>query len=237
MNVKELLGPRSPSILAGLGVVGFITAVVMVAKAAPRASEIIEELEEDEECTFIEKGTAVAPLYAPAVAMMMISTAAIVASSHIHSTRYASVLALYSVSERTLSRWQDAVIEEVGEKKKERIRRRTTEPREDIPQSLVVDGNRMLFFDVFTGRYFRADSLEAVRRVVNESNDFMLGEDFISLNEYYQNLGMPATGFGDDVGWTASDGLIELYYDSHIKDDIPCVSMHFVKSPSVYNAH
>ena len=234
MNIQSLLKSRSPSILAGLGIVGFITATIMAAKVAPRASKVIEE---EEERTFMEKSVAVAPLYAPAVGMMMISTAAIVASNHINSARYASVLALYAVSERTLTRWQEAVIDEVGPKKKELIRKRTTEPHEEIPQSLVVDGNRMLFFDVFTGRYFRADSLEAVRRVVNESNEFMIAEDFISLNEYYMSLGMPTTGFGEDVGWTASDGLIDIHYDSHIKDDTPCVSMQFVNSPTVYNAH
>ena len=239
MNLKTLIGPRTPSILAVLGVVGFITATVMVAKVAP---QVKYDLDVEEGYSgplpLRDKIKIVAPKYAPAVAMMMISTAAIVASSHIHSARYASVLALYAVSERTLSRWQDAILEEVGPKKKELIRQRTTEPRGDIPQHITADGDRMLFFDDFTGRYFRADSLESVRRVVNEANDFMLGEDYITFNEYSERLGMPRSGVGEDLYWIASDGLIKVLYDSHIKDDsYPCVSMQFETAPKPYNAH
>ena len=227
----NILKEQYPNILSALGVTGFITSVVMAAKAAPMAKDILDEA--DEETTLLEKAKAVAPVYAPTAGMILISTACIVASNRAHRHRYASLLALYSIGEKSLQKWQSSVLEEVGPKKYEKVRERVVSPDENpVPTAVLLDEDRVLFFDTFTGRYFRLNSVETVRRIVNNLNDQLLSGDWISLNEFYYELGLERVDFGDDVGWAAYQGTIQVDFDSFIKDDRPCISLSFVVKPN-----
>ena len=227
----NILKDQYPNILSALGVTGFITSVIMAAKAAPTAKDILDEA--DEETPLIEKVKAVAPVYAPTAGMILISTACIVASNRAHRHRYASLLALYSIGEKTLQKWQSSVLEEVGPKEYEKVRERVVSPDENpVPTAVLLDEDRVLFFDKFSGRYFRLNSVETVRRVVNDLNDQLLSGDWISLNEFYFELGLERVEFGDDWGWAAYQGAIQVDFDSFIKEDRPCVSISFIVKPN-----
>lgn len=232
MKLKNTLTRQSPAILAALGCLGFITSVVMSAKATPKAMKILEAQPEDS--TTMEKVKAIAPIYAPTIGMMLLSTACAVSSNRIHRYRYTSLLALYSIGEKSLQRWQNAVLDEVGEKKYENVRERIISPEDPIPTVVMMDEERVLFFDTYSGRYFRSDSVETVRKIVNDLNDLLFGEDFVSLNEFYFEIGLPNVEFGDEAGWNIADGSIKVTYDAFIKNDKPCISVSFVLSPKKY---
>lgn len=232
MKVKQTLHNNSPTILAGLGIAGFITAIIMTAKAAPQAKARLDHAPPD--VSLKEKVMLVGPIYAPTVGMAMMSTACIVGSNRIHRYRYASVLALYSIGQKSLQRWQDAVVEEVGEKKFSKVRERVAEPRGDAPLSILPDDERTLFFDVFTGRYFRADSIETVRKILNDLNDTMFQEDFVPLNDFYYGVGLDDTEFGNEFGWSIAYGAITAEFDAYLRNDRPIVSVTFQIKPRKY---
>lgn len=229
MRLKEEVRKHSPFIFATLGVAGFITATVMSARATPKAVKILEDYPDD--APKIEKARALAPVYAPTAGMILLSTACIVFSNRIHTYRYASLLALYSVGERTLQRWQDAVVEEVGKGKFEKVRQRTTEPRDDIPGSMVVEEGEVVLYDNYTGRFFKADSVETIRRKANDLTDRMFSGDWISLNDWYYEIGLPNTEFGDEIGWDAAGGPINMTFDAFLKNDRPVISVSFNVKP------
>lgn len=231
MKVKQTLTNNSPTILAALGVTGFLGAILMTAKAAPKAVKVLEK---HNDSTTIEKVKAVAPIYAPTAGMILVSTACIVGSNRIHGYRYASLLALYSIGQQTLDRWQDAVLDEVGKKKYEKVRERVVEPEGEPPISIMVDEERVLFYDVFTGRYFRGDSIEIVRKVANDMTDRMFGEDYVSLNDYYYGVGLDRVEFGDDWGWNIADGAMTVEFDAFIRNERPVVSVTFNLQPKKY---
>lgn len=232
MNVKQTLSNNSPTILASLGIAGFITAIVMTAKVAPKAERLLKDIPEDE--PFIEKAKALAPYYAPTAGMVLISTACIVGSNRIHRYRYASLLALYSIGERSLQRWQDSILDEVGEKKFTKIKDRVKEPMGEPPASIVVDDERVLFYDIFSGRYFRGDSIEVIRKVVNDLNDQMYTEDFASVNDFYYGVGLDRMEFGSDWGWNIADGPVTVEFDAFIRNERPVVSISFTTKPKEY---
>lgn len=232
MKIVNTIQKQSPAILAGLGVAGFITSVIMSAKATPKAMDILEEMPENS--TAKEKAEALVPVYAPTAAMVLISTACIVGSNRIHNYRYASLLALYSIGQKSLARWQDAVLDEVGRKKYEDVRERVLKPDGPVPESILIDDERVLFYDVYSGRYFRSDSVETVRKVVNDLNDILYRDDWVSLNEFYYEIGLPPTEFGGNVGWLVEDGSIKIDLDAYLKDDRPCVSVSFQLKPKEY---
>ncbi len=232
MKLKNTLTRQSPTILAALGCIGFITSVVMSARATPKAMRAMEPRSKS---TRMEKVKAIAPIYAPTVGMMLLSTACIVGSSRIHRYRYASLLALYSIGEKSLQRWQQSVLDEVGQKKYENVRERVVSPEDPVPTAILMDEERVLFYDVYSGRYFQTDSVETVRKTVNDLNDLLFQEDFVSLNEFYFEIGLPRVEFGDEAGWNIADGSIQVTYDAFIaQNDKPCISVSFVLSPKKY---
>lgn len=232
MNISSMLEKNSPLILAGLGVLGFVSATIMSAKATPAATQTLDDL--GEEATQLEKVRAVAHIYAPTVGMLLLSTGCIVASNRIYKQRYVTLLALYSIGEKTLHRWQNAVVEEVGAKRAEKVREHYVAPTGTVPSNLILNENQVLFFDVYTGRYFKMDSVETVRRVINDLNEQLMADDFVAVNDLYFMLNLPPTQIGDNMGWRADDGIIKIVLDSFIKDDTPCVSISFEATPKGY---
>ena len=108
------------------------------------------------------------------------------------------------------------------------------EPRGEPPVSILPDDERTLFFDVFTGRYFRADSIEIVRKVLNDLNETMFQEDFVPLNDFYYGVGLEDTEFGNEIGWSIAYGSITAEFDAYLRNDRPIVSVTFQIKPRGY---
>ena len=232
MNIRSEVEKNSPLILATFGVIGFVTATVMSAKVTPMATQVLKKLPRD--ATHVEKARILAPIYAPTAGMLLISTACIVASSRLYKQRYLSLLALYSIGEQTLKKWQESIIEEVGPKKAEKVRERVVAPVGPIPKHLGISDNVTLFYDDWSGRYFEVRSIEVIRQIVNDLNETLLIEDFVVLNDFYYLLELPPVQIGDSVGWAVMNGNIEIVYDSKIHDDRPCISISFRVDPKEY---
>lgn len=230
----NILSRKSPSILAAIGVAGFVSAVVMSARASKEAYSILEKQPAD--ATPLEKFRALAPTYAPTAALVLISTGCIVGSNRIQGYRYGSLLALYSLSERGLQRWQRAVMNEVSKNKYEKIEDRAYQPESAPPEpnNLVNPERRVLFFDSYTGRYFYMDSVETVRKIINDLNEMLYSEDFVELNALYYKLNIPAVDFGNDAGWHIDGGNIQIDLTPFLYEDRPGVRLSFKVAPKPY---
>lgn len=232
MDVKKFIYSETPAILTFSGIAGFIAATIMAAKAAPEANHILKE---KKEASKKEKIVAVAPVYAPTVGMILLSTGCILASSRIMRLRYGALMALYSVSQNNIGKLQDAILSEVGKKKAEAIRLKTVEPDEPPTDIFVPDGH-VLIQETYTGRWFTARSVEDVRQAVNTVNELAIGEGWASLNELYFELGLSNSDYGNEVGWSAEE-ILKVRYDAFLKDNRPVVSMSFEVWPRNYTDH
>jgi hypothetical protein len=242
MSLKEELRNHSPTILAGLGIGGFITAIIMSAKATPKAEDALDALNwkhNHPKSEFVdpplkEKIKALVPVYAPTVGMAILSTGCIVGSNRMHRYRYASVLALYTIGERSLDRWQQATLETVGEKKYETIQERAGEPEKDPPSSMFMDDERTMFYDVFSGRYFRADSIESIRQIINDINKEMYEADFAPINDFYHRVGLPAMEYGEEWGWNIAYGSVYADFVPFLRNNRPVIRVEFKVKPRHY---
>lgn len=241
MSLKHLLMEKSPAILLGAGIAGFISSIVLTAKVAPKAKKKLDELEED--APIIEKAKTVLPDYIPVIGSAMVSAGLLMMSAKIVSYRYATLGMLYSISENQLYRLQKAVKEEVGEKKAEKIRLKSLTPEIEVPEDIIEkEDGTTLFFDNFTGRYFRRRSVEAVRKAVNDTNELAINNGFASVNDFYYALGLPAIERGDDMGWEpervdSDDGLLNIRLDTALQYDTPVVIISFKVWPKYWSAY
>lgn len=243
-NVKMTLSKHSPEILTGLGIAGMIMTTVMAVKATPKALDLIAEAENEkydsgnrEDLTKTEIIKAAWKPYIPAAITGAASVACLIGASSVNTKRNAALMTAYNLSATALSEYREKTLEAVGEKKEQMIRNKVAEDRinkEPVnPSAIIVSGNGSTrCFDTITKRRFISD-IETIKRIVNELNRRMInGEDYISLNEFYGELGLDDVSIGDELGWNVSRGLIDVNFSAHLDTDgTPCVVMDYAVVP------
>ncbi len=226
MNPKHILKivsgaivKKSPEIFIGLAVAGMGASVVLAVKETPKVLKLIEEKKKDLGVDTLTKKETVKVAwknYIPAAISFVVSTGLMITSNHIQNHRNAMLTAACSASESALLNYINKTKEVVGEEKEKEIR---SESRKDISRERSVNdynvfnanGGDELCMDIETGRYFRSDR-ESIRAAVNQVNSIMNATGSVSLNTYYDFLGMERTIRGDDKGWWAEGADISRYF-------------------------
>ena len=250
---------RSPEILITMGVAGLVSAGIMGVRATPRALMIIEEEKErinkelfeeventDEMYCPIDKLRPIDTLrltwkcYIPAVTMGVVSIACIVGGSSINMRRNAALATAYTLSEATFREYRDKVVETVGEKKEKTVREKVSQERIDRDpidnkEIIITEKGNTVCYDVLSGRYFKSD-MDQLNKAVNEVNRRMISQNYISLNEFYYEIGLSGTKLGNEMGWRLDNGMIELDFSAQLASDgNPCLVVDYTNTMPQYD--
>ena len=233
-TIKNALEREAPLLLSIGGVTGFVSAAFMAAKAAPKAAQVIEEAEwESQEGTrerTFEKIKLLFPYYAPTVAMMLISGAMVLSANNINRRRYMALTELYFVGQDYLRKWQDKTLDIAGKKKFGEIQNKTNEAEPDNhPSTVLITGEDVLCFDVYSKRFFKIPSVEDLRSAINALNETMYSEGFVNVNDWYAEIGLEQTENGNEYGWSMENGKITATLGSALHETTkrPYVTIRF----------
>lgn len=238
-NLKYATSKHTPEILIGVGIVGMATTTVLAVKATPKALQLIEakkQKESKDELTAIETVKTAWKPYIPAVITGTMSIACLVGASSVSARRNAALYSAYKLSETALSEYKQKVVEEIGEKKEQIIEDKIAQDKvekDPVTKSevIITEKGNTLCYDTISGRYFKSD-IERIKRTVNELNRRMINEMYVSLSEFYIELGLETTRLSDDLGWNLDDGLIDVDFSSQIADDgTPCIVVDYRIAP------
>lgn len=241
-NTKCFLGKHSPEILTGIGIAGMVSSTVLAVKATPKALVLLEEARTNEDGTLGDKLTIVETVkvawkpYVPAIAVGMASISCIIGASRVNYKRNAALSTAYALSERTLINYRDKVVETLGEKKEKEVRDKISQDNIDkkpisSSQVIITPKGNTLFMDSITGRYFRSD-LDSIKKAVIELNMEISHQNYISLNEFYTNIGLDRISNGDNLGWNIDSGYVEIDYSTCLADnDEPCIVIDYITQP------
>ena len=240
------LKKHSPEILVVGGVVGLVTSGVMACKATTKLSAIlddskeqielfdkvaanpemvkeeytVEDAEKDKKIVRVQTAVKVAKLYAPSIAVGVVSIGAIFASNNIMRKRNVALGAAYATVDRAFKDYRNRVVDRFGEEldKELRYNLKTKEVKETIedengkkktvkrnikymdspmPSEFAViydDGCAGWTKDPEDNKFF----LIQQQRYANER---LKRRGYLSLNEVYELLGFPSTKAGQVVGW------------------------------------
>ena len=107
-------------------------------------------------------------------------------------------------------------------------------PEELIILIFIMDKGNTLCYDVVSGRYFES-SIDTIKRAVNNVNYNLTHGvmEYISLNEFYDEIGLPHTSIGDELGWNIGfDGQLDVeLYTKFSDDERPCVALDYRVAP------
>lgn len=241
-NLKAMIHRRTPEILLGTGIAGMVTTVIFAVRATPKALILIEaaknEKPDDEDLTVMETVKATWKCYIPTIMIGTSSIICLIGSYSANTRRNAALAAAYTISENALKEYQAKVIETIGEKKEQTIQDAVNKDRieknpPNTKEVIITSYGDTLCYDHWSGRYFKSD-VEKIRKAANIVSRRMLDEMYISLNDFYSEIGLTETPIGDELGWNVNrDGLVEVKFSATLSDgDIPCIVLNYVNAPT-----
>lgn len=238
----------SPEILVVSGIVGVVASAVMACKATTKVSTILEDtkdsVEKIHECennkelvesgeythedakkdltiTYVQTGVKLVKLYAPSIALGVLSITSILASNNILRKRNVALAAAYATVDKSFKEYRNRVIERFGEtvdrelkynikaKKIEEVVKDEETGKEKKVKKTVEIGDPNTYSDY--ARFFddgckgwEKDSeynLMFLRAQQQYANDLLRSRGHLFLNEVYDMLGIPRTKAGQVVGW------------------------------------
>lgn len=239
-DVRIAIHKHSPEILTGLGIAGMVTSTILAVRATPKALILIEQKKEDEgvdKLAPVDTIKTTWKCYIPTALVGGASVCCLIGASSVNLRRNAALATAYALSESTLRDYQKKVIEEIGEKKEKTVREAIAKDKiEQNPVSkneiIITGSGETRCYDVMCKRYFKSN-IETLRRVENDLNRRMRNENYISLNEFYNEIGLDDVGAGHELGWNIEKGYIELDFSSHLDDEgVPCLVVGFNNPPT-----
>lgn len=243
VNVK--LRKHSPEILIAAGVVGTVVSTVIACKATTKLSTVLDESKEtietihkcknnkemetqytpddakkDLTIVYVQTGFKVAKLYAPAVALGVLSVTGIVASHNILRKRNVALAAAYATVDRSFKEYRSRVVERFGDgvdkelrynikakkieetvKDAETGKEKKSKNTVNIATPTVNDYAR--FFDKTCKHY--EDNMDYNILLLKSqqalANDKLVADGFLFLSDVYDMLGITRTKMSQTVGW------------------------------------
>lgn len=228
----------SPELLTGVGIAGLLSTTVLAVSATPKAIRMIEraENEVDRDLTKKEIVKVTWKCYIPAAVTGVASVACLLGASKVNIRRNAALATAYTLSETALTEYKNKVVETVGEVKEKQVRDAVIKEKiEKNPvqnnEVFVTSKGETLCYDNISGRYFKSD-IDFINNVKNILNQRLMSEMYISLNEFYYELGLKPIQIGNELGWNMNDGIIDIYYSSQIaEDNRPCIVVDYSVVP------
>ena len=249
-KVTDFAKQNEPAILTGMRVAGLFMTALMAYKASPRAHEIIERhqtnvqngADKKEETKQLVK--EVVPVVLPTVGMAVATSAAIIGAHTVNSKRIAVLSAAYSMSESALKDYQEKMLEVLDEKKVSKIKESISQDKIDKKnidttnlnsQDVIITGDGdVLCMDNYSGRLFRSNA-QKIGQAVNELSADLQTDMYVSLNDFYDKLGLASVPMGDDFGWNIDDlvrGQLDISVTACLtKDKQPCLMILYDVSP------
>lgn len=237
---------HSPTILFGAGVVGMVATAVTASKATLKLEGVLEETQEKMEIArtlqhedyseqdrkkdltvlYVRGAGKVVKLYAPSIALGVLSIAALTGSHKILSSRNAAITAAYAALDKSFTEYRGRVTGEFGKDKdrellygseiKTIVEEDSKGPKK-VEQKKFAHGSSPYskIFDEYNPNWENASEYNSLflRAKQNYLNQLLRTRGHVFLNEVYDELSFDRTPAGSQVGWlyeSVGDGYIDF---------------------------
>jgi hypothetical protein len=253
-KAQEFASENASTLLTAGGVVGTVATAVLAGRAGYKYKEIVDAevndrlaaIPEEEQgeterervkLSKTEKVVATWPHFVPPVITGVATISAVIFANRMSAQKAAALAAAYGLTQNQFEEYKTKVAEKLtGAKQdqvKEELARERAERSQGAGQIVIVEGGDVLCFDEPTGRYFKS-SMEKIKQAVNQANEECIHHDHVSANFFYEEIGLPPTTWGDEVGFN-TDNLVELDIKTILSPEdnrTPCLSIDFKRMPT-----
>lgn len=236
-RVSQDLSKKSPTILTMIGVAGVVGTAILASRATIIAKDIIDSQEEKLEWTDYVRLTW--RTYLSSILMGSATITCIIGANSINLQRAAAMQGLMSLTETAFKEYQAKVIQNIGEKKEQKVQDDIAEDKiKNNPVSdntiFITGSGDSLCYDALSGRYFKTD-LEKLRRIQNDVNHNLISDMWVSLNELYSEMGLEGIDLGESLGWTVDEMLDFVFTSKLTETGVPCLVITHRTRPTLYS--
>lgn len=228
MNLKQIklfLNKNSPVILTCMSIFGTFSTIYTAHQDTLKAEHVKketrprnwkEELQDTWKC------------YIPTAISATTTVGCIVGSHYCSSKQREALASAYLLSQTTLQKYQEKVIERIGKNKardlREEVDHELAEMRapaasflSQLTDAIDTSHGKTLFYDIPGERYFYSD-MNFMDHQVNEMNREVRTEMYFDWNEINYRWGLPFKKFGSEHIFTADEPL-EVRYKPELMDN------------------
>lgn len=238
----------APAILSVIASAGVVATAVLAAKATPKAMSLLDDAEKEKgrKLTKPEIIKTAAPAYIPTVLTGASAIACIIGANALNERRQAALASAYALVSDSFSKYRSKVKDICGEEAHEKVMESLlVEDCKDVHLEAPTIGSNAsldfcddsktehIFHDAFSDRYFKTTIPKVLEAEYHLNRNFTL-RGAVSLNEFYEFLGLSPTDFGDAVGWSMMGGIEWIDFDHHkakLKDGTPCYVIETIFPP------
>jgi len=234
-NTNKYTHRHSPVIMTGIGVLGVIATSYLAAAASFKAAraidakEFVEGTAGDPVQRLKERTSLVWKFYIPPVTTGVATVGAIAYASRLGSKRTAAAISAYAITEKAFGQYREKVVEEIGAHKEQVIRDdivRDIVSAKPSTELIIAGSGEVMCCELHTRRYFMCD-MEQLRKAQNDINSMINNELYVTLDEFYDKIGLDPTAHSSELGWD-SDRLMELEFSTVLSSDgRPCLSFDY----------
>ncbi len=248
--MSKYASDNAPAIFTAAAAIGTVATAYLSGRAALRADQIVRNYEQEAQHLTGDEGYKVhaqkrAELtwleYVPPVITAACTLACIIAANRIGTRRTAAMAAALALTERAYDEYKEKIVEKLGENRERKIQDEIAQDqvnRNPVPDSQIIflDGSAsQLCYEAYTGRYFVSD-METIRKAANDINHQVNLNNYASLGDFYDLVGLDRNDISDEMGWNL-DRLLELDFSATLTaKGQPCMVMRYNVSP-IRNYH
>lgn len=222
----------TPTILTCISAAGVVVTVALAVKATPKALKCIDKAKEaknaenGENLTRMETIGACWRCYIPAATTGIATIGCIFGANALNRRQQASLVSAYALVSRSFNGYKQKVKELYGEEAHRKVMASLAAEKSSKPPlyagSLIqmtslgfedAGEEERLFYDAISDRYFQATISQVLQAEYHLNRNFALTGGFITLNQFYEFLGISKVQGGDEVGWMVSDGVYWVDFD------------------------
>ena len=231
VNAKLFLNRHSSTILTCLGATGVVITTITAVKATPKALELIKDEIDRQNHKLVKEANDAGqknivridklhPLdvmrvawkcYIPAALIGVGTITCIFGANFLNKHTQASLVSAYSLLDRSYKEYKDKVNDIYGEDSDEKIIKAIAKDKySSIP--FKVNEEKQLFYDMQAGRYFES-TLADLYKAEYELNLVYAKYGYVSLNDFYDLIGIDRIKGGFDIGWSSEVSDVLYGYD------------------------
>lgn len=202
-NSRLYLKRNSSTILTAIGALGVVATTVVAVRATPKAMMLLNEAKEEkgDELTKLEVIKVAGPTYIPSIAIGVSTIACVFGANALNKRQQAALMSAYALLDSSYKDYKNKVKELYGEEADKEIVYEIAKEKYNR-FDIVSDGEKQLFYDYFSERYFES-TVEAVQRAEYQLNRKLMMEDGVYLNDWYEWLGIEPIESGYSYGWSS----------------------------------
>jgi hypothetical protein len=235
-NLGKTLSKHMGSGLAVGAMIGVVVTCYFVAKEAPKAKEALEELDED--AGAVEKVKTVAKTCKKSIISATATEAMILGSNFAHKKTIATLTAFAATQVTKKEEVEKAAKKLFGDDAPKEIHKDIVETKmhqPEVKENAIYTGHgNILCYEPLCGHFFYASRAFIENELVNlEKSAFRMGEDYITMNEWFDSLRLPMNLLGDNYGWPRDNDTdtIGISFSTGQVDGIPYLLIEYDELP------